>query len=102
MNRLKKEYTEGVDNKRRAITKPRVEYTIYGIFYEESPYKDNIAVCAAESGEEAISLLEKSLEKKDFGFFRSKSKPVVEDTGFKTGDKGIIFGYDFITRSKID
>lgn len=77
------------------------KYNIYGIFYEESLYKDNIAVCAAESKKEAQSILEKSLEKKDFAFFRSKKKPKIEYTGFNTDKKGIVYAYDFVSRSKI-
>jgi hypothetical protein len=101
MIKIKKEFTGGVENKRRTLVKPKIEYIIYGIFYEESPYNENIAACAAESKEEAESFLEKALEKKGFEFMRSKKKPVVEDTSFKSFEKGIIYGYDSITRSRL-
>ena len=91
-------YNSGVPNMRKPLKKSKIEYKIYGIFYQEQKFNDMIATCAAESSEEALSFLEEALEDKGFKHVRGPLNAVVEDTGFKTEKKGIIYGYDSLSR----
>lgn len=100
---IKQEFKEGVPSKRTAIIKPTVNYTIYGIFYVD-PWlnKNTTATVSAENSEEAIGLLEKSLNGMGEMITKNDLNAVAEDTGYKTSKKGMIYGYDSFSRSMFD
>lgn len=99
MDKYKKEFKEGVHNKRSPIKTNPVEYTIYGLFYKDGPGTNAVATVAAENDKEAISMLEKAFSEAEMNFLRWPTNTVAEDTGYKTSKKGIIYAYDSITRS---
>lgn len=99
MKTNKKQEYNSIPNKRKALIKPSVEYSIYGLFYKDGFATNAIATCAAESNEEAIEIFEKALLEKDMSFLRVPLDTIAEDTGYTTSKKGIIYAYDSMTRS---
>lgn len=99
MDKYKRDFNKGVHNKRKALTRSNpLEYTIYGLFYKDGPGTSAVATVAAENGNEAINMLEKEFSKAKMNFLRWPIDAIVEDTGYKTSKKGIIYAYDSITR----
>lgn len=77
-----------------------IEYTIYGILYDDSLGERSVAVVAESSSEEAINELERALvEEKGYEYMKGKTNPEVIDSGFKSFKKGIVFGLDAFSNS---
>jgi hypothetical protein len=86
-----------------------VEYNIYGILYVDFMERKSCAFVSAESDWEAIGMLEKYLKEKDKKIEKENDRrlggrasvhPIAKDTGIKTPEKKIIFGYDVWTDSE--
>jgi hypothetical protein len=79
------------------------EYTVYGIIYRGADDITCGAAVAAESGQEAESILEKAVViGKGYEFMKGSLFSSSQDTGFKTDKKGVVFGYDSRSGSTLD
>ena len=91
------------DKMRKAMKKEKTEYNIYGILYDDVTKQRTHATVAAESDEEGIGMLEKSLvDGKGYEFMKGSLNAEAMDTGFKTSKKGIVFGYDELSNSLLN
>lgn len=93
------EYT-GVRS-RKSIKGNDYQYKIYGIFYTDRLDDNAIAVIAAETDSEAVSLLEEAVKGKGYMMSKTDLNAIAEETGFTTNKKGLIYGYDALSRSML-
>jgi hypothetical protein len=84
----------------RRPLKKSIVYNIYGILYDDALGERSIAVASAESDDEALGMLEKSLVE-DKGYERMKGDLNAEIilTEFSSPKKGLIFGFDRLSNS---
>ena len=78
-------------------------YTVYGILYYDDIKQRSVAVAAAKTGDEAISMLEEALvEGKGYRFMKGQLNADAIDTGHKSSKKGLVFGFDRCSQSLLN
>lgn len=84
----------------RKPMKKSILYNIYGILYNDALGERSIAVAAAESDDEALGMLEKSIvEEKDYEKMKGDLNAEITLTEFKSYKKGLIFKFDRFSNS---
>jgi hypothetical protein len=74
-----------------------VKYPVYGILYENGLGKVSTAVVSGESGKDALSVLEMSLEESGHLNLRENNNLIIKNTGAIDSKRRVIFGYDSFT-----